>query len=149
MPITCFTNIHSFTFIINLVTVNTIIIPILGLPGGTSGKELTCQSRRLKSWEDPWRMGIVTHFSISKGNHILYWFLWFLIAVLRYTFLFFNFQFKRNTSNAGQIQIYTIQYKLPFLLSCVFNIVWSSLSCHVKHVSLCLLHYHLHPPCFL
>lgn len=53
MPITCFTNIHSFTFIINLVTVNTIIIPILGLPGGTSGKELTVKAEDLRVGKIP------------------------------------------------------------------------------------------------
>jgi len=42
----------------------------MGFPGGTSGKELTCQRRRPKMWiqspgqEDPLKEGTVTHSSI-------------------------------------------------------------------------------------
>ena len=55
-----------------IITVSKILGEIKGLPGGASGKELTCQCRRHKEihvqslgQEDPLEEGMVTHSSIT------------------------------------------------------------------------------------
>ena len=40
------------------------VITIKGLPGGSSGKEPTCQCRRHTSQENPLEEGMVTHSSV-------------------------------------------------------------------------------------
>ena len=52
------------------VTFISLTYTLVGFPGGASGKEPTCQCRRLKTqvyslgWEDPLEEGMTTHSNI-------------------------------------------------------------------------------------